>query len=984
FRIRIGIHAGPVVVGKIGDDLRMDYTAVGDTTNLAARLQQAAPAGAVLISDTTAQLVRGYFETEDAGDLQLKGKSVPVRVHLVVRERSMHGRIEATAAEGLTPLVGRDSDLAALVAAHRAASEGQGRVVFLVGEAGMGKSRLLYEFHERLEGTSHAWVEGRCASFARDTAFYVVADCMRRRLGIDDRDDDQQAIAKIEASREMLGADLDWTVPYVRHLLSLPSGDAALEKMDAATRRSETARALLARFRRLCELRTLVLVVEDLHWIDAESEEFLQYLVESIPADRALIVLTYRPGYEHPFGDRSYHARLGLQPLTAAAMESMTRSVLDTEDIPPELRTAIARKAEGNPFFIEEVAKSLVEEGVLERSSAGLRMASDAGAFTIPDSIHDVLAARLDRLDDESKRAIQTASIIGREFALRLLSRISDLSETVSDVVTELRSLELIYEKRDHPELAYMFKHALTHEVAYQSVLMQRRKVLHAAVGTAIEDLYQDRISEHYEALAHHFTLAESWPKALEYLELAADKSFKAYANQAAVVLLRRALEVCDRLGTAVTAEQRGRLEYHLGDALNYLNDFRAAGEHYLKAAEVESDPERKSLTLCLAAHAFHWGHDYDRDETTVEAALGVAREHGSTAGQACGEMLQGFFAATQRGDMAAYTRGVDRALERAGDHVFVASFARSMRAQIAEWIGDFDESIRLNDAIMPIFQEIGRPDLLIQTAWFKAKSLTCLGRYAEAVVMLEECIDLCERVGARAFQARLLNTLGWCYGEMGAYEQAMKLNRRALEMAGRMVELDLVAGASELYANAGVNLANDLIARGEPAAAGDVLGPIREELAVDEDPWQRWRYSLHVDDAVARISLARGEPEDALRLVDAELSRARTSTVRKVEARALELRGRTLLAMERHDEAVETLTNGLEVGRTLRYPPAIWRCLYDLAELARRRGSRADADRHTAEADTLIESLAVPLADTVLAESLRRLGSRLAADPHA
>ncbi|HEX2483916.1 MAG TPA: AAA family ATPase, partial [Myxococcota bacterium] len=470
-RVRIGIHSGPVVVGRIGDDLRMDYTAVGDTTHLAARLQGAALPGRVVLSEATRQLVAGWFELRELGALDLRGIANPVHAFEVVRERPVRDRVEARLESGLTPLVGRERELAALDAAFAAARAGRGQVAFVVGEAGLGKSRLLFEFRGRLADAPHAWLEGRCASYARATGFYPIADALRRAFRITDRDDEAAALAALEKVEAEEGGALAWTLPFLRQLLALPCGEPEVEQLDAATRRSETFRALRARIERAAARGPFVLVIEDLHWIDRASEELLAYLAEAVATLPALIVLTHRPGYQHPFGDRSYHSRIALQPLSEGEMRAMTGAVLEADSVPPGLGALIARKAEGNPFFVEEVAKSLLEEGALRRVERRVELARPLETGAVPDSIQDVLMARLDRLGEESKRALQVASIIGREFTVRLLERIHEAGERVHPLLAELRGLELIHEKAVQPELAFMFKHALTHDVAYASVL---------------------------------------------------------------------------------------------------------------------------------------------------------------------------------------------------------------------------------------------------------------------------------------------------------------------------------------------------------------------------------------------------------------------------------------------------------------------------------------------------------------------------------
>ncbi|MFV1979485.1 MAG: AAA family ATPase, partial [Myxococcota bacterium] len=509
----------PVVVGKIGDDLRMDYTAVGDTTNLAARLEQLAAPGGVVVSESTRRLSEGYFDFRALEPTTVKGKGTAIRAFEVLAKRTASGRIDVLTESGLTPFVGRDAESDALLAAFESARAGRGQLAFLVGEAGLGKSRLLYEFRRRLADVPHGWFEGRCASFAQTTPFYAVIDGIRRRAGIDDQDDDAAIAEKLDSQELDAGGGLEWTLPFMRHLLSLPSGDVDVDALDPMTRRSECSRALQARFLREARQQPLVLVIEDFHWIDAASEEFLAFLADSIAAASVLLVFTHRPGYEHPFGDRSFHVRIPLQALSHQAMRQMVQSVLESDELPTGLQQLIAGKAEGNPLFIEEVVRSLLEEEIVGVESGVPYLARDIEGINVPDRIQDVLMARIDRLPDGPKHAIQIASVIGREFALRLLERITEAGDQLSEIVGELRALELIYEKASHPELAYMFKHALTHDVAYESMLVQRRKTLHRVVGTAIEELYPDRIQEHYEALAHHFSESEDWERAFQYHE---------------------------------------------------------------------------------------------------------------------------------------------------------------------------------------------------------------------------------------------------------------------------------------------------------------------------------------------------------------------------------------------------------------------------------------------------------------------------------
>src|SRR5439155_77469 len=349
-------------------DLRMDYTAVGDTTNVAARLQQGAESGHIVIGETTYRLVADYFDTRPLGELSVRGKAEPIRAWTVEAAREGRTRLEAGVQRGLTPLVGRGRELEALEAALARTRAGHGQVVFVVGEPGIGKSRLLYEFRGR-------------------------------------------------------------------------AGDA--------------------------------------DWRDRATEEFLAVLCDSVPASPVLLILTYRPGYAQPFGDRTYHTRIVPAPLSESESAHMAAAILSSDALPDTLRSAIAAKAEGNPFYVEEVVRSLREAGAIRVENGRFVLTARLDDVVIPDTIHDVIMARIDRLDEAPKRALQTASVIGRDFTQRLVERLSEIRGRSDTLLRELRAVELIYETSVFPEVAYRFKHALTQDVAYRSLLVQRRRELH-------------------------------------------------------------------------------------------------------------------------------------------------------------------------------------------------------------------------------------------------------------------------------------------------------------------------------------------------------------------------------------------------------------------------------------------------------------------------------------------------------------------------
>ena len=538
FRMRIGLNSGPVVVGAIGDDLRMDYTAIGDTINLASRMESAAQPGAILVSGHTQRLARDFFTFSSLGPIQVKGKEEPQDAYELMETSEVRTRLEASAVAGLTRFVGRHKETETLHDALDKARSGQGQVVGIVGEAGVGKSRIILEMRHLFP--EYTYLEGRCLHYGGAMAYLPLLDILRSYFEI--KEGEREYLINKKMKEKLTSLDATLISPF-QDLLSLEPDQAYL-KLEPKEKRERIFEALRDLFVRESEKRPLVLIIEDLHWVDKTSEEFLDYLIDWLATAPIVLILLYRPEYSHRWGNKSYYTNIRVDQLSLSTSSELVQSILSEGEIVSELRDLILGKAAGNPFFMEELTYSLLENGSIQKKDHQYFLSRSLSDIQVPDTIQGIIAARIDRLDESLKRIMHVASVIGREFAFRILQAIMEMKEELKSRLLNLQGLEFIYEKRLFPELEYIFKHALTQEVAYNSLLLKRRKEIHEKVGGTIEEIYPDRLEEFYEMLAHHYSKSENLDKAYEYLKLCGNKAMRRYSDSEAIHFYKGAVGI--------------------------------------------------------------------------------------------------------------------------------------------------------------------------------------------------------------------------------------------------------------------------------------------------------------------------------------------------------------------------------------------------------------------------------------------------------
>ena len=600
-QMRVGLNSGEVVVRAIGNDLHMDYSAIGQTTHLAARMEQLAAPGSILLTTATLRLVEGLVRVQALGPVPVKGLAEPVEVWQLVGVSALRRRLQAAVARGLSPFVGRQTEFEALQQALERAGAGHGQVVAIVGEAGVGKSRLVYEVIHSHHTQGWLVLESASVSYGKATPYFPVLDLLKRYTQVEERDDTRTIRARVTGQVLSLDEALQETIPAFLWLLDALPAEHPLLTLEPPQRRRRTLDALKRVLVRESQVQPLLLVFEDLHWIDSETQALLDTLVEGLPTTRLLLLVNYRPEYQHGWGSKTYYTQLRLDPLPPVSAAAFLHTLLGDDPSLAPLTRLLSARTGGNPFFLEESVRTLVETQVLVGEHGAYRLTQALASLQVPATVQAVLAARIDRLPPEEKRLLQTAAVIGTEVPLPLLQAIAALHEDeLHRSLARLQAAEFLYETSLFPEPAYTFKHALTHEVAYGGLLQERRRTLHAGIVEASETLYSDRLTDQVERLAYHAVRGEVWEKALRYSRQAGARALARSANQDAVTYFEGALAALQHLPDS--SDQHAQaidLRFDLCRALLSLGAFArifALLQEAIALAEAGHDQQRLGL----------------------------------------------------------------------------------------------------------------------------------------------------------------------------------------------------------------------------------------------------------------------------------------------------------------------------------------------------------------------------------------------------
>jgi tetratricopeptide (TPR) repeat protein len=794
-QIRVGLSSGEVVVGTIGSNLRMAYNAVGQTAHLAARMEQLATPGTVRLTVDTLRLAEGYIEVKSLGLVPVKGLERPIDVYEVIGARPHWARFNTAAARGLTRFVGRENELEAIHQTLARTATARGQVIAIVGEPGVGKSRLVWEVvhSHRVQG----WLvlQAGSVSYGKATSYLPIIDLLKGYFCIEDRDGPETVREKLTAKLLTLDRALEGHLPALLSLLDVPTDDLQWSTLDPPQRRRRTLDAVKRLLLRESQVRPLLVVVEDLHWIDSETQAVLDGLVESLPAARLLLLVNYRPEYQHGWGSRTYYRQLMLDPLPAEGAERLLAALLGSDPGLEPLTRLLIAQTEGNPFFLEESVRTLAETGALTGAPGAYQLVRPLPAIHVPATVEAVIAARIDRLSATDKTILQTASVLGKDVPLNLLQAIVEVSEDeLRAAIGRLQAAEFLYEAGFLPDIDYTFKHALTHEVTYGSLLQERRRALHVRIVETIERTYPDRLAEHVDRLAHHAFLGEDCAKAVTYLQQAGAKAFARSVHREAVRCFEEALTALSHLPeTRETLVQAIDVRFDLRNALLPLAEWGRI-EGYLREAESLAKKLNDQRRLASVSGYMSGLHLNTGGRATDIRAFAEEVETIGASLRDAPLQVAGRYYHVWLGALSGDYRGTERlcrtlmhalpgdlSRNRYGLVAYPAVVARAFLARVLAELGVFDEGRDHGQEAVRLAEALDHPFSLIWACLNLGHLESLRGEFTRAIVQLERAVALSHEWNIAYLTPIATAALGRAYARSGRVEEGVSWLQRAL-----------------------------------------------------------------------------------------------------------------------------------------------------------------------------------------------------------
>ena len=946
FNMRVGVNTGNVIVGAIGDDLRMDYTAVGDTTNLAARIQQTAKPGEVWLSQNTQSNISGFFQIESVGDHELKGKAEKQSAYrLLAEHKEVRTRFEAGLAKGVTGLVGRRPEMQILKAAWERARNGEAQLVDVVGEAGVGKSRLIYEFQNTIADEA-TFLTGVCIHYGRNINFLPLIDIARTAFGIEEGMGEEEAGRRIQ---EKATDNLGKMIPFYRNLLSLKVDDDGFNSLSPEGRKLGTFEAVKQLLWSVSESKPLAVFIEDVHWIDKISEEFFVFFSHSLQGQKILMLSAYRPEGAPGWAKGPYYRHLGLETLSEKSSRHLVHNILGGLKLDPDLEKLIVDRTGGNPFFVEEMVRELMERNELVKEGNRYILRNPIDRVDIPGTVQGVIAARMDRLSEDLKKTMQVASVIGRDFAYKILRSIMELGDELRTHLTNLVGIEVLYEKALYPELEYIFKHALTQEVAYESLLKHRRREIHGRIASTIEELFAGNLEPHYELLAYHWELSNDPNRAIEYFLLAGDKSNHSQAGATAVDFFSRALNQIESLEETPDPEIMIHIKVGRAEPLYTMGRIEESLTDYKEAIGLARDRGDQQLALnCLSQIPMLIYNTTLKDEIPVICEEGIELAQTLKDEGAEAKLLTYYSYWRYLWGMSNKFDGMYEGLElaqKSGESAAIVH-AHLLLTTVERWAGRSRNSIERTEGFIEMLQSQFNISLASAIPFPRGMALIEIGRYDEAIRLLSQWVDIVEQNSLYMQLSRYSNCLAWSYSELYDLDKAFDLNRRALENAVYLKKsAALVFSASEMRSQAEVNLMENKFEKGDVDGAWKHIEQYEEKSTHPDYVLARDRWLNRMNLLKGKILCDRGEIETAEQIAHHCLGTAIQNKWLKYIGRAERLFGEVLTRNKAYEQAEHKLKSAIEKFEEIGNPKQLWITYTTLAELYRKL-NRFDLER--------------------------------------